>query len=272
MRSLDLFAVQKTINHQGKRIAYDVNGDGKPLVLLHGFGLDSSMWDSMLPLLSKQFKVITPDTPGAGESEVLDGEPSLEALADVVAAVIKEESNAPCSVIGHSMGGYTALALAERHAQLINGFGLFHSHPFPDDEAKKEKRDKDTEFIKRMGSGEYIKLLIPALFGENYKKQQSEELNALVARYQTLSPQGLTYALQAMKNRIDRSQVVSSSTRPFLLIAGVEDNVVNMDTVNMMYKMPQYTFGLFIREAAHMGMIEAPEACAKHVINWMNTL
>jgi len=264
-----LSTMQKFVNHQGKRVAYNVSGDGKPLVLLHGFGFDSGIWETMLPRLGTDYKIITPDMPGAGQSDVLDGEPSIEGLADAVAAVIEEECKEPCAVVGHSMGGYVALALVETHAELVRAFGLFHSHPFADDEARKSKRDKDYEFIQRHGSSEYIKAAIPGLFGEPFKSQHPEIVKSLTERNQSLSADGLVYALQAMKNRPDRSNIVSSSTRPFLLISGVEDPVVTMEMTAAIYKMPQYTFGLFIREAAHMGMVESPEFCAKHLLGWM---
>jgi pimeloyl-ACP methyl ester carboxylesterase len=263
--------VQKFVNHQGKRVAYNVSGKGPTLVLLHGFGFDARLWETMLPLLTHKLKVVTPYLPGTGQSDTPDGTPTMEAMADAVAAIIKEEGGEPCRVIGHSMGGYVALALVERHPKWVSAFGLFHSHPFSDDEPKKAKRDKDIDFVQRNGSAAYIKVLLPALFADSYKKQYPEIINALVDRYKDLSPDGLIYALQAMRDRLDRSNVVSSSANPFLLISGVEDQVVTLETVSRIYKMPQYTFGLFIRQAAHMAMIESPDACARHILGWTAT-
>jgi pimeloyl-ACP methyl ester carboxylesterase len=266
-----LFNVQKAVSHNGKRITYNVTGDGTPLMLIHGFGFDAAIWKAISPMLS-DVKLIIPDLPGVRNSETLANDPTIDAMAFAMAGIIEAEVNGPCNVIGHSMGGYVTLALVEQHPQLVNAFGLFHSHPFADDEPRRAKREKDVQFIQSHGSALYIKVLLPGLFGQAFKNQNADVIDDLVERYSDLSPEGLVYALRAMKERPDRSHIVSSSTKPFLFVAGVEDSVVSMEMVNRIYKMPQYTYGLFIRQAAHMGMIEFPLACANHIRGWLSAI
>src|SRR5688572_2770215 len=122
-----------------KSVVYHITGNGNTLVLIHGFGFDSRAWEPLIPTLEKNSKVIRVELPGFGGSDLPDGEPSIDVYADAVAAGMKNE-NVACPVVGHSMGGYVALNLLERHNALVEALGLFHSQPFADDDAKKEKR------------------------------------------------------------------------------------------------------------------------------------
>jgi pimeloyl-ACP methyl ester carboxylesterase len=130
--------MQKEISYQNKKIAYQSVGSSKPVVLIHGFGEDGNIWDNQLKYLKDKYKLIIPDLPGSGQSEIID-DMSIEGMAEVIHAIIHEENIDACPVIAHSMGGYILLALVEKYWNHVSAIGLFHSTAYPDSEEKKSR-------------------------------------------------------------------------------------------------------------------------------------
>ncbi|MDW8296538.1 MAG: alpha/beta hydrolase, partial [Raineya sp.] len=109
-------------------LAYIEQGTGKNVVLLHGFCESKEIWKDFLPELAKNFRTIAVDIGGFGESANLLPQPcTMETLAEQVFALLKELQISQAAFVGHSMGGYVALALAEKHPEIIEKLCLFHS-------------------------------------------------------------------------------------------------------------------------------------------------
>src|SRR5688572_27951543 len=104
----------KELIYQNKKIVYQSIGDGKPVILIHGFGEDATVWRNQIPFLQNKFRLIIPDLPGSGRSELID-DMSMEGMAEVFHEIIHAENIESCPVIGHSMGGYITLALLEEY-------------------------------------------------------------------------------------------------------------------------------------------------------------
>lgn len=136
------------ITFQRKKIAYQLEGKGTPVVFVHGFCEDRTIWDEFKPeIVAAGYCVFTLDLPGFGESEILENT-SVEVMADVVNAVLVEAQLSKIVLIGHSLGGYVALAFAKKYAEKLLGLGLFHSHPYPDSEEKKKVAAKASKRCK----------------------------------------------------------------------------------------------------------------------------
>ncbi|HTG56780.1 MAG TPA: alpha/beta fold hydrolase, partial [Niabella sp.] len=127
---------RKSITIEGKLISYLAGGEGNAVVLLHGFGVDSSAWVEQINYLQKSYRVIAPDLPGIGVSE-LTSNVSMEGVAAIVKEILEAEEIEQAAVIGHSLGGYIALAFAEKYPELLSGLGLFHSTAIADNDEKK---------------------------------------------------------------------------------------------------------------------------------------
>lgn len=252
-----------------QNVVYHVSGAGKALMLIHGFGFDGSAWNPLLPALEQHAKVIRVELPGFGGSDLPKGEPSIDAYADAVAAVIKNENIDSCCVAGHSMGGYVALNLLERYNGLVECLCLFHSHPFPDDDARKEKRLKDAEFIERNGSEKFIPVLINALVGEAFKQKHANAVNDLVEQFKSLDANGLVYALKAMRNRSDRSRALAQLKNPLMQIIGMKDKAVPTE---LTFKTLELTNAstLSLSDVGHLGMYESTVLCATYISNWLD--
>lgn len=233
-------------------------GEGKPILLLHGFCEDSRVWDVIVPPLSKNNKVITIDIPGFGKSSLVnDEEITLEDMATLIKEEVLQEGIDRCTMIGHSMGGYLTLAFAEKYPEFVNGFGLFHSTAYADTDFKKENRIKHIDFVKRNGIEPFVKTLIPSLFSAKHNYTQQVENSLQMAKECSVS--GVTNALQAMSKRPERLDVLNSSKVPVLLIAGKDDVLIPVEKLAYQASLPNRCQFEILQKSGHMGMVEEPE-------------
>ena len=119
----------------------DSEAGEKVVVLLHGYLENMLVWDNFVPLLYKEVRVITLDIPGHGISEVKGEIHTMDYLADTLAAALEKLGIEKATIVGHSMGGYVALAFAERHPDRTEGVVLLHSTPYADSEEKRRNRE-----------------------------------------------------------------------------------------------------------------------------------
>ncbi|WP_135555263.1 alpha/beta fold hydrolase [Paenibacillus cymbidii] len=258
----------------GPTIAYREYGlaaPGRPaLVLLHGFCGSAAYWDEVVPMLGDERRIVVPDLRGHGDSEAPEGPYSTEAMADDIASLLGGLLTEPAVVLGHSLGGYVTLALAERYPEQLAAFGLIHSTAYPDDEKGKAGRDKSMATIREQGIGPFVEGLVPKLFAPPHLESMSDDVQDAIDIGYGTSANGAIATLQAMKDRIDRNHVLSGSRKPVLLVAGVADGIIP----------PERTFsasGEQIRRhtilgAGHMSLMEAPEELAQVIASFLTTL
>ena len=247
----------KTLAFRGAQVAYEVEGKGIPVVLLHGFCEDRRVWeDFKQDLLEENYRVITIDLPGFGQSEVVRPV-SIQYYAEAVLAVLDEKKYNQVILIGHSMGGYTALALAELAPERLIGLGLFHSHPYPDTPDKQAARHKQVDFVQRQGHQLYVKQLVPKLFPANYALSHPFDLDKLIHRAARYEAAGIMAGLEAMASRPDRTEVLRNISVPVLFIVGEEDTAVPAEASSSQLAMPAIAQVHVLEKVGHMGMIEA---------------
>lgn len=249
----------KSFLYNGKKIAYKIYGKGKPVLLLHGFGEDSKVWQPQIDFLQNDFHLIVPDIPGSGESELVP-----DANIETYAAIIKELCNNEGhpvlhSLIGHSMGGYITLAFAEKYPQYLNSFGLFHSSAFPDTEEKKQTRKKAIDFIKEKGGFTFLKTSTPGLFTQKYKDEHPEKVEALIEAGKAFSNDALIQYYEAMIAKPDRIDVLKKFSQPILFIIGEHDQAIPFESSLKQCHLPSQSHVHILRESAHMGMWEETE-------------
>lgn len=243
----------KLIQYQNKNIHYRVTGEGRHVVLIHGFGEDGNIWNDLATNLQKDYTLIIPDIPGSGKSEMLEGENiSIEDYAETIKAILDEENTSRCTMIGHSMGGYIILAFAEKYSGQLNGFGLFHSSAFADDGEKIQTRRKAINFINENGAYAFLQTSIPNLFSG---KEHTKEMSELIEKGKQFSAEALIQYYHAMINRPDRTVVLKNFTKPVLFIIGEKDSAIPLQASLQQCHLPQITH-VHILDTGHMGMIE----------------
>jgi pimeloyl-ACP methyl ester carboxylesterase len=239
------------------RICYNSKGKGPAVVLLHGFCEDSRIWeDFKVDLIEEKYRVICIDLPGFGQSDVIE-DISIAGMAEAVATVVKSLKLDKMLLIGHSMGGYVGLALAEKYPALLSGLGLFHSQAREDSEEKKEGRRKSMDFILRQGSALYVKQTIPGLFAPKFINSNTFLIEKLTFRASRYQPAGIVAALKAMKDRPDRSAVLKQIKCPVLFIIGKLDAAIPEENSLEQTHLPKVADIHILDKVGHMGMFEA---------------
>ena len=194
---------------QNKKIYYKAEGSGKAIVLLHGFPFSLHLWDDFSRELSNNFKVLTIDLPGFGDSEMLSEIHTIELMAQVVKAALDINNISKCIMIGHSMGGYVTLQFAEKYPEMLNGFGLFHSHALADTPEGKENRNRIIETVKKNHKN-FLNSFIPELFIPENVSEYRKEIDKLILQANKMSKESVIAAMAGMRERESKLHVLKN--------------------------------------------------------------
>ena len=247
--------MNKEILHDGQPVFYQVSGEGSPVILVHGFGEDGSVWEEQVQYLQDRFRLIVPDLPGSGRSPITP-DMSMEGLAEVIHAIIHAEGIEACPVIGHSMGGYISLALVEKYWNHVSAFGLVHSTAYADSEEKKATRLKGIRFVEEHGAGPFLQTSIPNLFSPRSREEMPRRIAEFMARQHNFSSQALVLYYKAMMARPDRTRLLEQAAVPVLFIMGEHDNAVPLADGLKQCHLPEKSYIHILPLSGHMGMME----------------
>ena len=208
--------------HKNTSIYYTSTGKGKAVVLLHGFLENSSMWNYISLELTKKYRVICIDLLGHGKSENHGYIHTMEDQAEMVKAVLNHLQLRKYVLIGHSMGGYVALAFSKLFTPNVKGLCLMNSTALPDSKEKKINRERAISAVKQ-NHRTFVRIAIPMLFSEENRSIFSKEIKLVTNEALKISPQGIIASLKGMKNRNDYTPIYKSSNFPIQLIIGKQD-------------------------------------------------
>ncbi|RTY93784.1 alpha/beta hydrolase [Flavobacterium sp. GSP27] len=218
----------KQILFKNTNISYSDTGKGTAIVLLHGFLENKGMWDFYIPEFAKKNRIITIDLLGHGETECLSYVQTMEDNADAVHAVLSELRIRKAIFVGHSMGGYVALAFAELYPDTIKGLVLLNSTARADSEERKTNRDRAIKAVKQSFVN-FISLSIANLFSENNRERLLSVIESIKKEALKTPLQGIVASLEGMKIRQDREVLLHLAPFPKLLILGEKDPVLNYE-------------------------------------------
>lgn len=224
------------------------------LVLLHGFGETAAVWQPLAEPLAAHADVLLPDY----SERAL---PHLDAYADWLRDWLDARRAGPVVLVGHSMGGYIALAFAEKYGDRLTGLGLFHSTAYADSEERRQKRLEAIQKIDSTGVEEFLRGFVPNLYAETYARQFPERLEAHVQAVKHLPAEALKAALRAMRDRPDRREVLRRAPFPVLFVIGLADRSVSPQDALEQVTLPARHHEAVLDGIGHSGMTEAPEGC-----------
>ena len=242
-----------TLEYKGITIEYTDQGTGETLVLLHGFLENLTMWDVFIPELTKKCRVVCIDLLGHGKTGCLGYLHTMEAMAEAVKAVLDSLEITKATFIGHSMGGYVALAFAEKNPKTLKGLCLMNSTALADTEEKKLNRDRAIIAVKQ-NHKTFIRLAINNLFRPKNRIIFSNQIKELIQSALNTPLQGIIAALEGMKIRENRQHIFKSTHFFKMLIVSKKDPVLEY---NSLINQVQET-DVFIAELpdGHMSHIE----------------
>ena len=240
------------------------------VVLLHGYLESMLVWDDFAGLLAKrQLRVVTVDLPGHGIS-VVEGEVhTMEFLADTVAAGVRALGIERCTVVGHTMGGYVALALCERHPELLEGLVLLSSTPNADTPEKQENRRREIELV-RAGRKELLARVAPeAGFAEENRRRMRDAIEDLTEQVALTEDAGIIALLNGMIARPDRNELLRQTAVPVGFILGRKDGYIPVEAAERLVADHPEARVWWLENSGHMGFVEEPEATADALLAFL---
>ena len=215
----------KTIQYKNIKISYTDQGKGTAVVLLHGFLENKTMWDKYVSALSKNHRIITIDLLGHGETECLGYVHSMEDQADMIFAVLISLRIRKIVLVGHSMGGYVALAFAELYPDNVKGLFLLNSTSRADSDERKINRDRAIKAVKQNYTN-FVRISITNLFSEDNRDVLAKEIEKVKLKALKTPLQGIVASLEGMKIRKDREVLLHFAPYPIQLVLGKKDGVL----------------------------------------------
>ena len=237
------------------------------VVLLHGYLESMLVWDEFVDLLKKDLRVVTLDLPGHGVSMINGEVHTMEYLADCVALTMDALGIDKYSVVGHSMGGYVALAMLDKYAKHLENITLLSSTTSADSQEKCDRRRREIELIKA-GKKNTLARLVPhvgfAAQNVNRLKDYIEDIRELIL---ISEDEGVIAILGGMIERKSRGEQLRDSGIPHLFIFGHHDYYIPQEVADEMIEQDPNAKVVWLEESGHMGFYEEPEKCAEAILN-----
>ena len=251
---------------------YRTEGEGLAVMLIHGFAEDGTVWNNQVIFLKEYCKMIVPDLPGSGNSEVIPyplATVSVDDFAEYIRAVLQHAGVDKCIMLGHSMGGYIMLSFAEKYPEQLQGFGFVHSTAFADSEEKKTMRQRAIATMQEYGSAAFVRSTTPNTFGALYKKEHLEAVEALIEKGRSFTVEALQQYYTMMMNRPDRTHILTNSKVPVLFIIGLEDVAAPAADVLKQVSLPAEAHVYTLPLTGHMGMWEATDKVNDYLLQFI---
>lgn len=240
---------------------YEMSGNGDiPLLLLHGFMEDSSIWKDMEDSLSNKFKIIKIDLPGHGKSGLIAEIQTMEEMAGAVKEVVDALRLPKINILGHSMGGYVSLAFAEQFPEYLASLTLFFSSALEDDEEKKQIRRRSIDIIDKAYSM-FVNNSIPTLFSPNERISLEDKINLAKEIALSTDKEGVKASQLGMVERRNRVDVLEKFDGKILIITGKHDGAVKNDI--FLNQLPnRENIKIYTLDCGHNGHWEKPIICS----------
>ena len=231
LRSLRLnstFVFMKTTLFKNTKISYTDQGKGNAVILLHGFLENSTMWKYLAPVITQKNRVICIDLLGHGQTDCLGYIHSMEDMADAVHHVISELKIRKAILVGHSMGGYVALAFAELYPEMMKGMVLLNSTSRADSDERIANRTRSIKAVKQNYVAA-VRMSIANLFSEENREKLIAQIEWVREEALQTPLQGIIAAQEGMKLRKDREVLLHFAPYPIMLVLGKKDPVLNYE-------------------------------------------
>jgi pimeloyl-ACP methyl ester carboxylesterase len=235
-------------------------GGGTPLVLVHAFPLSSAMWLAQREGLATRFRVLTPDLRGFGGSPLGADEPSVDTMADDLAALLDAKGIDRAIIGGLSMGGYVTLAFCRRHPDRLLGVVLADTKATEDAKAAREARLRMAERLEtEQNVGVLLDDLLPRLVGPTTMRHRALVYGRVRGLVQSTPPLAAAWAQRAMAARPDSVGALAGFRTPTLVLHGAEDAIITEDDARALTDALPNAELIVIPGSGHLTAVEQPE-------------
>src|SRR2546422_730235 len=254
-------------------LAVDVRGEGLPVLFVHGFPFDRTVWRHQLATLSR-VRRIAPDFRGVGDSGAPPGADgySLTRYADDLVAVLEAVGVRQAVLCGLSMGGYVIFELLRRHPERVKALILADTKPEPDSTEAKRGREELTQVAQRDGQDAVIERLLPRLLAAATQATQPEVAGQVREMAHRWSVPGLVGALRTLRDRPDSTDTLRDVRVPTLVLVGSEDQIAPPDTARAMAQLIPGAQCHVVPAAGHLAPLEQPLATSRVVADFLRAI
>ena len=249
-----------TVHANDIDIAYNDQGSGDtPIVLVHGFPLDKRMWEPQIQALSGEFRIITPDLRGHGESQVTPGPYTMDLLADDLKGFLDALNLQQVVLGGFSMGGYVVFSFYRKYPERVNSLMLLDTRPQPDSEDAQKGREDMAQLAEREGASPIAERLIPRLLSPDTVANRQDVVDTVTTMITGCPVEGIAGDLRGMALRGDSSDLLPKINVPTLIIVGDQDAITPPAESHSMAAIIPNTTLVEVSGAGHISNLENPD-------------
>jgi 3-oxoadipate enol-lactonase len=256
----------------GITIAYSDEGAGLPVVFIHAFPLDKTMWDDQMAVLRNHCRTITFDLRGFGDSDVPDGPYTMDQMAADVRGLMSRLDIERAVIVGLSMGGYISLAFYRNYPGAVRAMVLANTRASADTEKARERRMASAEKAEREGAAAIADEMVPVMFAPSTLETRPDIVQRLRAIIEANAPGGIAAAQRAMATRMDSTYILAGIDFPVLIIGGSEDKLTPVSEAQSMREGIPHSRLVVIEGAGHLSNMERPDEFNGALIDFIKTL
>ena len=252
------------------QMAYSETGAGRPVVLIHGYPFNRSLWNEQIAALSGSYRVIAPDLRGFGESDSSDGSATMNRMAQDVAALL-DHLGVPRVTIGSlSMGGYVALAFYKQFASRVRALILADTRATSDTEEARQNRTQQAEKAIAEGMAGIADAMLPKLLTPETVSKRPEIVKRVRDMMLKTKPEGAAAALRGMAERDDQTSLLSKITVPTLILVGAEDAITPVADSEKMNQAIAGSRLVVLENAGHVSNLERTEKFNEALLDFLS--
>jgi 3-oxoadipate enol-lactonase len=244
-------------------IAYEVLGNGPPLVLLHPFPAHHGLWLPAAQSLISRYRVVLPDLRGHGDSEIGDGPATMEKHASDLARVLDDAGVGRAIFCGVSIGGYILFEFWRRYRGRVAALGLCCTRAQADTDEARNTRLKNADLVLERGTEWFVDLMAPKLLGKSTQEARPDLVADARRMMLQMSPQDIAQVQQGMAARPDSVTTLKTINVPALVVLGEEDTLIPLSDGELMRQHIANSRLAVIPKAGHFAVWEQPETVGK---------
>jgi 3-oxoadipate enol-lactonase len=229
-----------------------------PLVLIHGYPLNHTMWFGVIAALGAGVRAIAPDLRGFGKAGPPEGDPSLDLMAEDIINMLDRENIPRAVFAGMSMGGYVALAIAEKAREKVAGLALVNSQCYADSEEARDGRRQLIQKVRAEGPSVAANAIIPKMFAPS-RVDNPDFQRFAVEGAEAAGAEGICWALEAMARRPDRCHILADAAFPTLILHSAEDRLIPLEKAHKIAELNPQAHFVTVKNAGHGAAMEAPD-------------
>jgi len=251
-------------------LVYTDTGIGRPIVLIHGYPFNRSLWTEQVMVLSTSFRVIAPDLRGFGDSDAVPGTATMDVMAQDIVLLMNHLGIARATICGLSMGGYVALALYKQLPSHVRALVLADTRAQADTEEAKQTRAQQAEKALSEGMAGIADAMLPKLLTPETVSKRPEIVKFVRDMMLQTKPEGAAAALRGMAERENQTELLPKITAPTLIVVGSEDAITPVaDSENMHHAIDSSRL-VVLDHAGHVSNVERAQQFNDEVLHFLS--